>query len=121
MTLGLHPDRHSGAVNSRGLHQETCEKWGYLQGTNHGKPCQIASTATLRRAAVVAAKVRYPGKEFEFAGTPRKAPLYGQWLWSSGGKMLTITEGEIDALSVSQAQGNKWPVVSVPNGAAGRG
>lgn len=33
--------------------------------------------------------------------------------------MLTITEGEIDALSVSQAQGNKWPVVSVPNGAQG--
>lgn len=33
--------------------------------------------------------------------------------------MLTITEGEIDALSVSQAQDNKWPVVSVPNGAQG--
>jgi twinkle protein len=33
--------------------------------------------------------------------------------------MLTITEGEIDALSVSQAQGNKWPVVSVPTGAKG--
>jgi twinkle protein len=28
-----------------------------------------------------------------------------------------ITEGEIDAMSVSQAQGNKWPVVSIPNGA----
>jgi len=33
--------------------------------------------------------------------------------------MIVITEGEIDALSVSQAQGNKWPVVSVPNGAQG--
>jgi twinkle protein len=31
--------------------------------------------------------------------------------------MLCITEGEIDALSVSQAQDNKWPVVSVSNGA----
>ncbi len=30
-----------------------------------------------------------------------------------------MTEGEIDAMSVSQVQGNKWPVVSVPNGAAG--
>ena len=33
--------------------------------------------------------------------------------------MITISEGEIDALSVSQAQGNKWPVVSIPTGAAG--
>ncbi len=33
--------------------------------------------------------------------------------------MVVVTEGEIDALSVSQIQGNKWPVVSVPNGAQG--
>jgi twinkle protein len=30
-----------------------------------------------------------------------------------------IVEGEIDALTVSQLQQNKWPVVSVPNGADG--
>ena len=33
--------------------------------------------------------------------------------------MVVITEGEIDALTVSQLQDHKWPVVSVPNGAAG--
>jgi twinkle protein len=109
----------AGAVTSRGLHQETCEKWGYLQGNHHGKPCQIATYRDPETRQVVAAKIRYPGKEFEFAGDAKRAPLYGQWLWGSGGKMLTITEGEIDALSVSQAQDNKWPVVSVPNGAAG--
>ena len=43
-------------------------------------------------------------------------PLYGVWKFS-GGKHLVITEGEIDALSVSQAMDNKWPVVSLPNGA----
>jgi twinkle protein len=31
--------------------------------------------------------------------------------------MITITEGEVDAMSVSKVQGNKWPVVSVPSGA----
>ncbi|NIR15301.1 MAG: toprim domain-containing protein, partial [Desulfobacterales bacterium] len=30
-----------------------------------------------------------------------------------------ITEGYLDAMSVSQVQNHKWPVVSVPNGAAG--
>jgi twinkle protein len=46
--------------------------------------------------------------------------LYGQWLWSAGNaKMLVIVEGEIDACSMSQAQGNRFPVVSVPNGCQG--
>lgn len=42
--------------------------------------------------------------------------LFGDHLWSKG-KRIVITEGEIDAMSVSQAMGNKWPVVSLPNGA----
>ena len=45
-------------------------------------------------------------------------PLYGMHL-CSGGKIVVVTEGEIDALTVSQLQGNKWPVVSVPTGAQG--
>ena len=43
--------------------------------------------------------------------------LFGQHKWKPGGKMITVTEGEVDAMSVSQVQGNKWPVVSVPSGA----
>jgi len=35
-----------------------------------------------------------------------------------GGKKLVVTEGEIDALSVSQAQDNKWAVVSIPTGSS---
>src|ERR1035437_1041457 len=31
--------------------------------------------------------------------------------------MLTVTEGEIDAMSLSQVQGNKWPQVSISCGA----
>lgn len=60
--------------------------------------------------------MRFPDKEFAVWG--RKAQiLYGQHLWSEGGKMLVITEGEIDAMSVSQAQNHKYPVVSIPFGA----
>ena len=32
--------------------------------------------------------------------------------------MVVVTEGELDAMSVSQCQNNKFPVVSVPSGAA---
>ena len=40
-------------------------------------------------------------------------------MWRDGGdkSKIIITEGEIDALSVSKVQGNKYPVVSVPSGA----
>jgi twinkle protein len=44
--------------------------------------------------------------------------LFGAQLWNSG-KKIVITEGEIDCLTVSQIQGNKWATVSVPNGAQG--
>jgi twinkle protein len=33
--------------------------------------------------------------------------------------MIVVTEGEIDSLTLSQLQQNKWPCVSVPNGAQG--
>jgi twinkle protein len=33
--------------------------------------------------------------------------------------MVVLTEGEVDALSVSQIQANRWPVASIPNGAQG--
>ena len=67
----------------------------------------------------MAAKVRFADKSFTWFGDSSKAGLYGQWLWNAGGKMVVVTEGEIDALTVSQLQQNKWPVVSVPNGAQG--
>lgn len=36
-------------------------------------------------------------------------------MWNTG-KKIVITEGEIDALSVAEAQNCKWPTVSIPNG-----
>ena len=64
----------------------------------------------------VAQKFRTRDKQFPWVNRKAFKGLYGQWLWRDGGKMITITEGEIDALSVSQAQNNKWPVVSLPDG-----
>tara|TARA_R110000787_G_scaffold165263_1_gene278395 strand:- start:2385 stop:3671 length:1287 start_codon:yes stop_codon:yes gene_type:complete len=60
-----------------------------------------------------------PDKSFQILGNSKKMGLYGEHLWRGGGKMVTVTEGEIDALSVSQQTGNKWATVSVPNGAQG--
>ena len=68
---------------------------------------------------VSAQKIRTRAKTFSILGDGRNLSLFGQHLWDSSGRMVVVSEGEIDALSISQIQGNKWPVVSVSHGAAG--
>jgi twinkle protein len=108
------------ALAARRLSEESCKRWNYRTGADkNGKPCHIANYAG-EDGQPVAQKLRFADKTFSFIGEPKKAlPLYGQHLWRDGGKMLVITEGELDAISVSQLQQHKWPVVSVPNGAQG--
>lgn len=104
------------ALAKRRLTEETCRIWSYIVAEHNGNRVQAAQYLTNDRQ-VVAQKLRYPDKTFPWKGN-RKAftGLYGQWLWRDGGKQIVITEGEIDALSVSQAQNNKWPVVSLVDG-----
>lgn len=110
------------AIPNRGLTRETCARYGYRIGEFKGGRCHIAPyTDTAGR--IVAQKVRFSvegKKAFTFLGEPKEAGLFGSRLLEArGGKMVVITEGEIDALSVSQVMGNNWPVLSVPNGAKG--
>jgi len=42
--------------------------------------------------------------------------LFGQQLLQGGGPILTITEGECDAMAIYQMQGSKYAAVSVNNG-----
>lgn len=105
----------------RGISEETCRHFGYTVGADPktGKKVQLAPYYNEDRQ-VVAQKWRTADKDFGVVGKLKTAlPLFGQHLWRDGGKKVVITEGEIDAMSVSQMQNNKWPVVSVPNGAQG--
>ena len=105
-------------LKSRGISLDTCRKWDYCIGEVAGQPVQIANykDASGQR---VAQKIRFRNKDFHTRGDIKEAGLYGQHLWSGKGKKAIVCEGEIDALSVSQSQGNKWPVYSIPNGSAG--
>jgi len=42
--------------------------------------------------------------------------LFGECLWESEGKYLTITEGELDCLSLAEVFNGKWATVSLRNG-----
>lgn len=102
-------------LKKRGLTKETCQKWGYKLGRDFGEPVQIANY--YRDGNLVGQKIRTKDKNFKWKGGNRPG-LYGQHLWNKGSsKMITVTEGEIDAMSVSQVNDHKWPVVSVPHGA----
>ena len=107
------------SIPSRNLKEDVCRHFDYRVGTYKGKPVQLAYYHDLDTQQPIAVKVRHPEKTFTFLGDTKKVSLYGQWKCRDGGKLLVVTEGEIDCLSVSQVQGMKWPVVSVPNGASG--
>ena len=98
----------------RKLSADTCRHYGYTAYTDG---TEVASY--YRDGKVVGQKVRRPNKAFSCNGDMSSPPLFGQHLWKLGGKRIVVTEGEIDCLTIAQAQSCKWPVVSLPTGAAG--
>lgn len=104
------------ALPKRRLTEETCRKFGYFITEYKGRMAQVAPYRDAS-GKLVAQKLRFADKKMKTLGEFREAALFGQHLWGDKGKRVVITEGEIDAMSVSQAQGNKWPVVSIQNGA----
>jgi twinkle protein len=102
------------SVSERRITKTTMEKYGTVR--DNGK---YYFPYYDKDSVLVAAKVRpVDRKDFSAVGSWKAATLFGQNLFPSGGKYLTITEGEFDALAAFQMTGSKWPVVSIRNGAA---
>lgn len=102
-------------LSARHLSEDTCKLYGYRVGRDkHDKPIQIAPF--YKDGKLVAQKLRYKNKDFKVVGNLSNT-LFGQALVARGGKKLVITEGELDAMSISQVFSNKYPATSLPNGA----
>jgi len=97
----------------RGISPEIYKQFSYGKTT---KGEHIANMYN-ENGEVVAQKIRYPDKTFRWKGKSKEAVPFGMQLWRSGGKRITITEGELDALSIAEALGGKYPVISINNGA----
>jgi twinkle protein len=101
------------AVVERGLTKQTMHYYG--AGSDGNKYYFPYSDKDNK---VVACKTRgVQEKTFGVIGDWRDAQLFGQQLFSAGGRAITITEGEFDALAVFQMTGSKYPAVSIRNGA----
>lgn len=109
-------DMNLQPLPKRQLTKATCSRYGYYTAYVHGKPAQVANYVD-DSGTIIGQKVRYADKSFEILGN-LKNRFFGQHLYPGGANLkLVITEGEIDTLTVSQVTGNKYPVVSLPNGA----
>lgn len=102
-------------LKKRGLTQKTCEFWGYGLSEYRGQRVQVANYRDTSNK-IQAQKIRFANKDFSVVGNLKNAGLYGEHLWRDGGKFVVVTEGEVDAMSISQIQDLKWPVVSLPSG-----
>ena len=102
------------ALKARGITSATCQKYGYfVTRDDFGNPIQVANYK--RDGKTIFQKTRTKDKKFSIRGNQEDI-FFGQHLFPKGKKFI-ITEGEIDCLTVSQIQDNKYPVVSVPFGA----
>lgn len=106
-------------LQRRYVTRETCKHFNYRTGFYSMEPCQIANYYD-SKGRVVAQKLRTQKTKGLWLGDPKRATLFGQHRASPEmGPTVYVTEGEIDALSLSQVLGNDWPVVSIRNGAQG--
>ena len=108
------------AIKDRGISKATCAKFGVTVQAgadgnlvNHWYPAYNTKTGEIS-----ASKKRICAtKDFMWSGDRSDTGLFGQNVCKGRGKFLTITEGELDALAVSEMFDNKWDVVSIKDGA----
>ena len=107
-------------LEDRNIRAETLEKYGVKVETNQaGEVIKHHYPYHNNKGRLVGIKTRIV-KDKKFFGegdTSASNALFGQNNFKSGGRYVTVTEGELDALSAFEMLGSKYPVVSVNHGA----
>ena len=111
----------SADIPDRRISKQTCDKFGVTVefGTNgevvkHYYPYYATDSDSLLGSKVR----RVQNKNFVVTGSLQGAGLFGQNTCRGRGKFITLCEGELDALSISEMFDRKWDVVSLRNGAS---
>ena len=106
-------DAFQSGISDRRLALKTVEDFG-VQLTADG---EVLFPYFDKTGNHVANKVRSQDKQFKVEGDWKVATLFGQSNFAKGGDVVTICEGEFDAMSAYQMMGGKHPVVSIRSGA----
>ena len=109
-----------GELTDRGISQQTATKFGVKVVTDRNGKVTQHIYPFFNGGEIVGTKIRYvDNKNFACNGTFENTGLFGEQLYrNTGGKYLTITEGECDAMAVHELFQGKWAVVSVKRGAS---
>tara|TARA_R100000231_G_scaffold87254_1_gene66215 strand:+ start:2310 stop:3962 length:1653 start_codon:yes stop_codon:yes gene_type:complete len=114
-------DKHGGIfapLTDRNISQETATKFGVKTVYDSNGVIAQHLYPYYNQGELSGVKIRLiRDKIFRFEGTMQGCSLFGQNLFKHGGKYLTITEGECDAMAAYELMGSKWAVVSIRNGA----
>jgi len=107
------------ALTDRDISIETAKKYGVKSTTTVGGQVTSHLYPFYNNGEQVATKIRKANKQFAWQGDSKETGLFGEQLFKSGGKFITIVEGECDAMAAYELLGSKWPVVSIKSGAQG--
>jgi twinkle protein len=107
-----------GALTDRGISEEVSKKYGVRVVYHKDGSVAEHIYPYYNGNEIAGTKTRYVNnKNFKMTGTFNGTGLFGEQLYKKGGKYLTITEGECDALAVAEL-GIRTAVVSIKRGSA---
>lgn len=106
----------------RGVTRDSFSFYGVTFSVDdEGKPFQISFPYVSNNGEPASKVRRLDQKVFFSSGPMNDCSLFGQNVFSAASaKAITITEGEIDAISVFQMLGSKYPAVSVRSASSAR-
>ena len=108
------------ALTDRRISEATARKYGVKSILSSSGDIVQHIYPYYNKHELSATKTRYVrDKNFSVSGSFNGTGLFGEQLFQSGGKAITITEGECDAMACYELMGSKWASVSIKRGASG--
>jgi len=107
-----------GAITERGISKETAQKYNTDVKVSGNMNTHHIYKYFDESGNNIGNKVRNVStKDMWVEGGMTDALLFGQNIFAPNGKYITITEGEVDAMSSYELLGSKWACVSIKTGA----
>lgn len=108
------------ALTDRRISEATARKYGVKSVLSSNGEIVQHHYPYYNKHELSATKTRYVrDKNFSVSGSFTGTGLFGEQLFQSGGKAITLTEGECDAMASYELMGSKWASVSIKRGSSG--
>jgi len=108
------------ALTDRRISEATARKYGVKSVLSSNGEIVQHHYPFYNKHELSATKTRYVrDKNFSVSGSFTGTGLFGEQLFQSGGKAITLTEGECDAMASYELMGSKWASVSIKRGSSG--